>query len=99
LRVVYRRRALADLEQIHSFIAKENPVAARRVVERIGQALRRLESFPYSGRPGEKSGPRELSVTGLPYLAIYRLVDVESESFAEIVAIYHTARNRRPEDY
>jgi toxin ParE1/3/4 len=68
LKIVYRLRAVKDLESISAYIARDNPVAAARVVARIVQSLNRLDRFPYSGRPGIKPETRELSVTGLPYV-------------------------------
>jgi hypothetical protein len=49
-----------DLESIHSYLAREDARIARRVVERIRQAVDRLEDFPYSGRPG----PRGVRLVG-----------------------------------
>jgi toxin ParE1/3/4 len=99
LRIAYKRRALADLDSISAYIARENPLAARRVVGRILQSLKRLEGFPYSGRAGTKPGTRELSVPGLPYLVIYRIFEERDDGIVEIVAVYHTARNRKTTDY
>jgi toxin ParE1/3/4 len=99
LRIVYRRRALADIESIFRYIAKDNPAAARSVVARIVQALHRLERFPKSGRIGQKAGTRELSVPGLPYLAIHQIIETPEGAAVEIVAVYHTARSRQIDDY
>ena len=90
MKLVYGKSALRDLETIRNYIAKENPEVARRVVARIAQAARRLETFPYSGRPGPK-GIRLLSVTGLPYVVIHRIAD----GVVRIVAVFHTSRDRR----
>jgi toxin ParE1/3/4 len=90
MKIVYGKSALRDLESIRAYIARDNPNAARRVVERIEQVAGRLENFPYSGRPGPR-GVRLLSVPGLPYIVIHR---VQSDA-ARIVAIFHTARNRQ----
>ena len=90
MKIVYHRGALRDLKSIHKYIAKDNPDAARRVVARIRQATGRLENFPYSGRPGPR-GVRLLSVTGLPYIVIYRVGD----ETVHVVAVFHTSRNRR----
>jgi toxin ParE1/3/4 len=98
LKIVYKRRALADLDSIFIYIARHDPRAARRVIARISEALSRLDRFPYSARPGRKPGTRELSVPGLPYVVIYRILETPSER-VEIVAVYHTARNRKIEDY
>ncbi|MGZ8373088.1 MAG: type II toxin-antitoxin system RelE/ParE family toxin [Rhodoplanes sp.] len=64
-----------------------------RVVRRIEKAIDRLRILPLSGRPGVVKGTRILVVPGLPYVAIYRVVD----DFVDIVAVLHTARRRRSE--
>src|SRR5262249_15367276 len=45
----YKARALRHLEQIHSYIAKDDPAAASRVVVRIAHSIGRLSRFPWSG--------------------------------------------------
>jgi toxin ParE1/3/4 len=94
VRLVYRRRALADLESIFSYISKDNPRAAEAVIARIERSLKRVARFPYSARAGLKPGTREVSVPGLPYLAVYKVNEGRAESFVEVVAVYHTARKR-----
>jgi addiction module RelE/StbE family toxin len=90
MRLVYLRGALRDLQDIRTYIARDNPDAAQKVVARIEQAIGRLEYYPYSGRPGP-DGTRLLSVTGLPYIAIHRVVG----DTIKIVAVFHTSRDRR----
>ncbi|MGO9698976.1 MAG: type II toxin-antitoxin system RelE/ParE family toxin [Xanthobacteraceae bacterium] len=90
MKVFYLRGALRDLDAIRSYIAKNNLQAAEAVVARIQDATSRLESFPYSGRPGPR-GIRLLSVTGLPYIVIHRIRD----DTVKVVAVFHTSRNRQ----
>jgi toxin ParE1/3/4 len=94
VRLVYRRRALADLESIFSYISKDNPRAAEAVIARIERSLKRVARFPNSARAGLKPGTREVSVPGLPYLAVYKVHEGPGEGFVEDVAVYHTARKR-----
>lgn len=90
MKVTYDRGALQDLNSIHAHISADDPAAADRVIARLRGLVDRLATSPYLGRPGDR-GVRFLSVAGLPYVVIYRL---RGES-AHIVAIFHTARNRR----
>lgn len=90
MKVVYDRGALRDLNSIHAYISADDPGAAERVIARIRTLIDRLSASPYLGRPGHR-GVRFLSVAGLPYVVIYRL---HGES-VQIVAVFHTARNRR----
>lgn len=90
MKVTYDRGALRDIGSIHAYIAKDDPATADRVIARIWVVVDRLSTSPYLGRPGPRD-VRFLSVAGLPYIVIYRL---RSDS-VQIVAIFHTARNRR----
>jgi toxin ParE1/3/4 len=90
MNVQYLKGALRDLGNIHNYIARDDPAAADRVVDRIRTAVSRLESFPYSGRPGPR-GVRLLSVPDLPYIVIHRV----DRDMVRIVAVFHTARQRR----
>jgi toxin ParE1/3/4 len=94
VKVIYRHRVHSDLDAIFRYIARDNPLAAKKVISRITLSVSRLNRFPFLGRHGLKPGTRELSVPGVPYVIIYRVVEDVDEDFVEIVAIYHTARNR-----
>jgi addiction module RelE/StbE family toxin len=71
--LVWTRRALRRLDGIGGHIARENPVAAKKVVEQIIVAAQRLKEFPYSGREGRVEGTRELIIPRLPYILAYRV--------------------------
>ncbi len=73
--VVFTQRAITDMEELHTYIARRSPARAHAVLARIRRAINRLDPFPYSGRAGRLSGTRELVVPGLPYLAVYELLD------------------------
>jgi toxin ParE1/3/4 len=49
-RLTITASARADLEAIHSHIAKDDPRAARRVIERLRAVARMLASTPRIGR-------------------------------------------------
>jgi plasmid stabilization system protein ParE len=91
MKIRYKRRALEDLESIHSYIAKFDQEAAKRVIGRIQRVIGRLAYLPWSGRAGVVRVTRILVVPGVPYVAIYRV----REDAVEIVAVLHTARRRR----
>ena len=80
--------ALADITEIHRFIAADNTRAAARVVERIQTAIRLLAELPHRGRPGRWPGTRELIIPGTPYIVPYR---VQGDR-VEILRVFHGAR-------
>ena len=90
MKVVYDRGALRDLNSIHVSISQDDPGAAERAVGRVRSVVDHLSTSPYLGRPG-RGGMRLLSIAGLPYVVIYRV----RNELVHIVAIFHTARNRR----
>jgi plasmid stabilization system protein ParE len=90
MKVVYHRGALRDLAAIRDYIARDDPVAAQKVIARIEKVANHLSKSSYIGRPGPR-GARLLSVARLPYVVIPRI----RGDAVSIVAIFHTARNRK----
>jgi len=88
MRVVWTVPAARDLDSIADYIARQNPGAARRTVERIRRRIRDLVAHPYLGRPGRVPDTRELVITSTPFIVAYRIV----EDRAEILAVFHGAR-------
>jgi toxin ParE1/3/4 len=80
--------ALKNLDEEAAYIARDDPEAAARIVERIVTSVEGLAAHPASGRPGRVPGTRELVVSGTPYLVPYR---VRSET-VEILQVFHGAR-------
>lgn len=92
MRVRWLRNALRNLDEEASYIAADDPVAARRVVERVLSAVARLAEQPGLGRPGRVPGTRELIVPKSRYVVPYR---VRGDA-VEILRVFHTSR-RLPE--
>lgn len=88
MRVRWLRRALNNLDEEARYIARDDPGAAARIVERIVTSVEGLGAHPASGRPGRVPDTRELVVSGTPYLVPYR---VRGET-VEILRVFHGAR-------
>lgn len=88
--IEFSRAAERDLVDIQSYIAEDNERAAERVITRILQSIRYLAQLPNLGRPGLVEGTRELSIAGLPYVAVYR---IEQDSI-RVLTVIHTRRHR-----
>jgi plasmid stabilization system protein ParE len=88
--------ALTDLADQVSYIATDNPSAARRVADAIDRTALDLGEMP-TGRPGRVTGTYEKSVTGLPYILAYAITQTGGEEAVAIVRVIHTARNWRDE--
>ena len=65
--------AAADLEHIANYLFEETPQHALELVRTIYNAPDALLSFPRRGRPGKKEGTRELVLSPLPYILVYRV--------------------------
>ena len=88
MRIHWTRPALADLEAIGDFIARDNPVAAKRLVVSLVASVDALRDHPNLGRPGRLAETRELVVAGTPYIVPYRVLGDD----VEILAVFHGAR-------
>lgn len=68
--------ALRDLEDISDFIEQDRGIdAANRVAQKIYDSIGTLPLMPRRGRQGRLEGTRELIISGLPYLVLYRVGD------------------------
>ncbi len=88
MRVRWLRRALDNLDEEAAYIARDDPRAAARLVERIVVGVERLAAHPASGRPGRVPGTRELVIGDTPYVVPYRV----RGATVEILRVFHAAR-------
>lgn len=84
----WTRPALGDLKEAGDFIALDNPKAAKRMADRVKEAVEYLTDHPNMGRQGRVSGTRELVVSGTPFIVVYRVI-VPS---VQILRVLHHAR-------
>ena len=85
MRVVWTARALRDLAALRAYISQDNLPAAERQVELV---LAAVAGLPDIGRPGRRSGTRELVVGRTPYLVPYGVR-------GELVEVLHVLHGRR----
>jgi addiction module RelE/StbE family toxin len=88
VRVRWLKPALKNLDDEAEYIARDNPQAAGRIVERIATSVDRLATHPASGRPGRVPVTRELVISGTPYIVPYRVRD----KTVEVLRLFHAAR-------
>jgi plasmid stabilization system protein ParE len=88
MRVRWLRTALRNLDSEATFIAEDDPAAARLVVERVLSAVATLAAQPNLGRPGRVPNTRELVVIKTRYIVPYR---VRGDA-VEILRVFHTSR-------
>ncbi len=84
-----------ELWEIWSFIARDNPDAATRVVEAIGEAFKKLAATPGLGVARKWRNPRLRDIRFFPvpafanYLVFYR----PTAEGIEVLHVYHGARD------
>ncbi|MGP0070448.1 MAG: type II toxin-antitoxin system RelE/ParE family toxin [Bryobacteraceae bacterium] len=83
--------AVDDLEGIREYLDHHYPHLTESTVRTIYRYIRSLKKAPNRGRPGHRSGTRELVLTPLPYVVVY---SVKAEA-VEILHIYHGAQDWR----
>jgi toxin ParE1/3/4 len=88
MKVRYERGALADLDEIFAYIAKDNREAAARLVARIEEVSGRLSASPFMGQATSRPGFRRFPVGN--YLIVYEVGQDE----IVIHYIRHGARRR-----
>jgi len=96
-RITWSPEAVADLDAIHAFIARDSEFCADEFIERLLAAVRKIPDFPLSGRrvPEAPDQRYREKVVG-NYRIIYRALPDR----IEIVTIWHGARLLRlpPDD-
>lgn len=88
MRVRWLRAALRNLDEEASYIAADDPGAARLVVQRVLEAVEQLAEQPGIGRPGRVPNTRELVVLNTRYIVPYRV----RSGVVEILRVFHTSR-------
>lgn len=89
MNITFTPQAEADLISIRDYIADYSEEIANSYVARLLQSIRILGSFPELGRPGRVAETREWSISGMPYIVIYRIRDA---AILEILAVTHERR-------
>jgi toxin ParE1/3/4 len=92
--VKWSRSALDALKEAVAYIARDNPVAARRVAQRIRATGDSLADFA-TGHPGRVAETYEKSVSGLPYVIAYAIDRTGTAEVVVVLHVIHTARDWR----
>lgn len=96
MKLVFDDRALADIEDIFEWIARDSPATAKSVVDRLLSSTELLISFPLMGHTGHDPGTLEWVVPRLPYIVVYE-VDRAQEVIV-VIAVFHGAQDREREE-
>lgn len=86
--IKWTKTALASVDEIAGYIAKDNPTRSTSFVLELQAAVTKLQAHPGMGRAGRVPSTREL-VLHKNYIAIYRVRGDD----VEILRLHHAARN------
>ncbi len=90
MEIRWLRKALSNLDQEAEYIAKDDPLAARLIVDRIYHSVSMLKDNPSLGHPGRLPGTRELVIPKTRYIVPYR-VRLRLQRI-EILRVFHASR-------
>ena len=90
MEIKWLRKALQNLDQEAQYIAKDDPQAARLVVQRIYQTVSLLRDNPSLGHPGRLPGTHELVIPKTRYIVPYRVRPRLQR--IEILRVFHASR-------
>lgn len=88
LSVRYAPAALAEIDGIYDYIARDNPSAAAKVLTEVRDAVLLLSTFPEKARKMRRRGMFALPLSRYPYIIFFRILRDE----LEILHIRHGAR-------
>jgi toxin ParE1/3/4 len=85
----WSEEAANDLERITDYLFEKTPEHAPELLRAIYDAPAALLDFPRRGRPGKIDGTRELVLSPLPYIVVYRIWG----EVIQLVRILHGAQD------
>jgi plasmid stabilization system protein ParE len=91
-KVLIPPKVAAEIEVIGDWIARDNPAAARTMIERLYRRCLSLDHFPERGRP---YGANYRAVNEGRYVIIYRVESQPGQGSVVIVAVLHASRDIR----
>ncbi|MEK7727127.1 MAG: type II toxin-antitoxin system RelE/ParE family toxin [candidate division KSB1 bacterium] len=91
--VTWSLEALADVDSIAEYIARDSAVYASAVVEKILEAARKLDLFPFAGRVVPELNNQKIREK---FVYSYRLIYCVEEQTVCVIAVVHGKRLLAP---
>ena len=89
MKVHWTDTAVAHLENIHDYIARDSPTYALRVVDRLTRRSQQIGRFPQSGRiVPEFDHPEVREVIEGPHRIVYRIKKAQ----IDVIAVFHCSQ-------
>lgn len=90
MQIKWLRKALKNLDDEAKYIAQDDPLAARVVLQRIVQTASLLSDNPSLGRLGRLPGTHELIIPKTRYIVPYRVRPRLQR--IEVLRVFHASR-------
>jgi len=90
MEIKWLRKALINLDQEAEYIAKENPQAAKLLVQKIQKSISSLKDNPALGHPGRVPNTFELVIPKTRYIIPYRVLPRIQQ--IHILRVFHSSR-------
>jgi toxin ParE1/3/4 len=88
-RAIIAPAAARDLIEIHDYIARDNPAAARRLLGRLEAKVKQLANSPGTGRHRDELLPGLRSFAVRSYVIFYRAIP----GGIEVIRVLHARRD------
>ena len=89
MRIRYRPRALADLDEIYRYLEPHSPTGAHNVLRALHDAIGQIARDPFSAAQTSDHALRVKVIGRYRYKIFYGVTDADT---VEIVHVRHTAR-------
>ena len=96
MKVRYTDTALAEIDEIFSYIAKDNPAAADRVIGYVEHTIELIGKFPILGRLRYRQVVRTMPVRRFPQYLVFYAVERKDEVFLRVILNVRDTARRRP---
>lgn len=95
MRLRVTARAKGHIKTIGGYLRERDARACEHVLASVRDTLTDLQRFVFLGHEGIVEGTRERSLTGYPYVVVYRVdIDMKRGDEVVILAVFHCAQDR-----
>ncbi|MFW5887984.1 MAG: type II toxin-antitoxin system RelE/ParE family toxin [Bacteriovoracia bacterium] len=88
IEVRWTKQALEDLESAREYVLDDNPSLLDSTIQQVLMVIQQIINFPDSGRVGRVQSTKELILTTIRFIIVYR----KNKNIVEILALLYQSR-------